>query len=306
MKRRTKLLSVILGFTFIVALLLSGCHQNINADVSIIENTFYSHTIYSGSGGKVTENIVLNFDVFNLSQPEIEPVIVSAFMNCLQVKTLLETEMVQKINAGSEGKFTVSDIAVATERKNNKIAFTIYFKTNPTWQFFNSLSTSMKEPIKIYRLFDYTRIDRKDMVACSTSLGGEQNFLGNYLKNRIFTLVDNEDSTLIASLNVKSVYGYATKYARRKTNAPMIAIYENLYFHIWDTSDNNAVFEFWYVLARVESWYILSLIIAFITILTVLIASGFKKNAQAVAHEVIDIQNDIKEKPQKRIKTKDE
>ena len=79
----------------IIATMLSGC-QNINADVSLIENTFYTHTIYSQSNGKVTENIVINFDVFNQLETEINSTVNYVFQTCLIQKSLLEIKLNQK------------------------------------------------------------------------------------------------------------------------------------------------------------------------------------------------------------------
>ena len=308
MKKRFKALFAIFGFVLAMTLTLSGCATP-NTNISIIENTFYSHTIYSLSGGKVTENIVINFDALQLTPLELEAEIFSVFNLSLQVKTLLESELGQKLTASFEPDFTTQDYAVATEKKGNKIAFTIYYYSQKSWQFFNKLTNESAKPEIVYRLFDLTRIDRSDMVGTVTSLGGQEEYFGNYFKNRVFALINSNDDTLLSTLEIKSVYAYATQYSRRRTNAPMLAYFENLYFHIWDTSDNNANFAFWYNLARVESWYVLSLILAFGTAITVFVVSKLKKdkveninivteelnNEQAIKEELLPLK---KEKPE--------
>jgi len=97
------------------------------------------------------------------------------------------------------------------------------------------------------------------------------------------------------------LYGYATPYLRRKSNAPYVATYEGLYFHMWDTTNPNVEFEFWYNLARVESWYILSLIIAFATVITILFVSHIKKQPKKVAVNVVNIESEM----EKEIEIKD-
>lgn len=292
MKKQTRFLSIFFGL-IIFATILSGC-QKINATVSLIENTFYTHTIYSQSNGKVTENIVINFDVFNRTATEINSVVNLAFQNCLIQKSLLEIKLSQQISESEQTEVTVENFAVATERKNNKIAFTIYYYTLEAWNFFNTFSGQINTPEIIERLFDYTRIDRKDMIGTVAFVDGEEQYFGNYLKSLIFDLIDNEDNTLISSQTVKSLYSYATSYSRRKSNAPYVASYEGLYFHIWDTTNVNVEFEFWYNLARVESWYILSLIIALSTVVTIFVVSHFKKEKNKVIIEDVNFASELK------------
>ena len=177
-------------------------------------------------------------------------------------------------------KLQIENFAVATERKNNKIAFTIYFYTQDAWNFFNSFGNGENKPEIVERLFSYTRIDRKDMIGTIIAVDGTEEYFGNYLKNYNFDTVNSEDNTLISSQTTTSVYSYATPYSRRKSNAPYVATYEGSYFHMWDTTNEGVEFEFWYNLARVESWYILSLIIAFVTVIIILIVSHFKKRAK--------------------------
>ena len=306
-------------FLFILAAMFIAFAFYPAGDIALLESAFFSQTISSTTSGSTTENIILNFAALDgLNAQDKQTLMSSSLSTFTSKKTDLVNEYNAKILAEpiTQQPYYAGQFSVSTLTEGDQVIFRITYNSQAAWQFFTSKSGYSYTPVNVYRFFDYSRYDRQEKIGSVSTIGGQEQYLADYLKDLAYDEVDTFDTNLLENLEVKSVYAYVTLYRRRHTNADEISFYNESFFHQWDTTTSEDI-AFYVNYPRVEIWYILSLALALSVVGVVTLISYFKNDGKKPTQdmEVIDmidvgaeqLDTDNQENEEiKRIKTKDE
>lgn len=275
---------IIISSIVMVFLLVSFLVGTLNFEAGstqILENAFFTDTIYTSSSGQVKEAILVNYsNIPNLTEVQKADLISltntlfdsnkTALLNEYSNKLSLET---QEIKDEYSGK-----VSIAVETQEDNVIFQINFETQAVWEYFTSISGYSYTPITTQQFFTYTKYDRQEMIGAVSTLSGAEGYFANYLKIETYSLVDDYDDTLLPTVEIVSAYTYVTPYRRRHSNANEIAKVNTVYYHQWNTTNISDII-FFTTIAKVEVWYIISLAAAFL-IVGVILTISFVKNAR--------------------------
>lgn len=274
------------------SLILSAC-TNYNMQASLLENAYFSHTIYISSSGSIAEKFILNFDTINVTQPEKQSLLNFSLILFNEQKNNLSSYINNKLqNESQEVKDIVNEnFSFSIESQGNKLIFDAEFANSKVWSYF--VAPQLQNNIENH-YFYYSRIDYLSETGIIYLDGENEILFAEHLKEVSLDLVEIYGDLI----QIKSVYTYVTPYKRRHSNADEIAYINGYYFHEWNTT-SQANIVMYVNLAKVGVWYILAQFLAFFTVGIVFLISYIKKENHS------NFEMEINEKTN-RVKTKDE
>lgn len=238
---------------------------------NIIDNTIFSHAVLN-DGTMVTETFAVNFKQIENMNEIVEGILLNRFKNELnllinEINTKIETETDE--NKKQNIKNSVLGVA---EKSDDIVYLKITYSNINSWNYFNN--ENEVEINKRLFSFDASSLGK---VGGTTNLSGEKQYIGDYLKEIVFSVLD---SYLVMDENATNLYSYTyiTKMRRQHSSSSAISKFNDLYYHQW-LLDENPTIKFWTTRPVYFSWYISAVIVGLVVILIVyLVAFAKRKN----------------------------
>lgn len=279
-KKNKVMVALTVFFMLLMMVVLSACTTT-GREFEIFNNTLYSHLVIKGTN-ETDENFRLNYSATNWVSEQEKQNFVDATKEFFDdFSTMLNVHYQSLLQAKNFEESTIPSAFASVINENDNLVVVVKFPNAEIWKQVSLKNGLIANTQTKTDFLTYSIIDTVEKLGSVITVGGVDQFVGDYFFEELNEFLTQENySNVLASLQIKNVFGYVTASKKLHSNSDSLGNMSGRYFHFWDlTNLQDARLEFSSTYPRVEVWYIMAIALALFVLSAVFFISYFKKES---------------------------